>query len=401
MLRFYTDKIKFKNLLQCPLKWLNVFICGIIIMVALSSCGRVYFPIELRTISRTDRSAKQENSEVKIIPMTTVSIKDSNSHPYKRRIIEAGDLSEPASLVSINDALIEKFPIKNDPGPYLLGIGDVLTVSEMSTNSSGSRYILSRDIVINEEGSINLIGLGRINARGLTLSQLEDYIFKKYLDSGRSIDLIVAIKSFNSKKIFISVDGLPTKTIPYVANPMYLELVVANIGLKLMPGSDSKVIVLRDNSEFVFSARKLLQSVNARFRVFPEDKILLKPLNYRSETVLVVGETGAQRSIPINSFQRPTLSDTIFSGPILNNLTSDFSQIYVLRKKKSLFHAYHLDITNPTRVSLASKFEMRPDDIVFVATQPLSLYSRTLSQILGSTGLTLQARDTIRTEIGN
>ena len=69
--------------------------------------------------------------------------------------------------------------------------------------------------------------------------------------------------------------------------------------------------------------------------------------------------------------------------------------------KKKFFQAFHLDITNPTRISLANQFEMRPDDIVFVATQPLSLYSRTLSQILGSTGLTLQARDTIRTEIGN
>ena len=90
-----------------------------------------------------------------------------------------------------------------------------------------------------------------------------------------------------------------------------------------------------------------------------------------------------------------------FSGSVLNSTTSDFSQIYVLRKKKKLFHAFHLDITDPTRVSLANQFEMRPDDIVFVATQPLSLYSRTLSQILGSTGLTLQARDTIRTEIRN
>ena len=47
----------------------------------------------------------------------------------------------------------------------------------------------------------------------------------------------------------------------------------------------------------------------------------------------------------------------------------------------------------------ASKFEMRPDDIIFVATQPLSLYSRTLTQILGTAGLTLQARDTIRAEV--
>ena len=136
-------------------------------------------------------------------------------------------------------------------------------------------------------------------------------------------------------------------------------------------------------------------------RLFPADRVFVKALNYKTEKVLLIGETGAQSAIPINSTQRPSLSDTIFTGGVLNNITSDFSQIYVLREKKKLFYAYHLDITDPTRISLASRFEMRPDDIVFVATQPLSLYSRTLSQILGSTGLTLEARDTLRTEIGN
>ena len=116
---------------------------------------------------------------------------------------------------------------------------------------------------------------------------------------------------------------------------------------------------------------------------------------------MVVGETGTQRSVNINAIQRTTLADTIFNGSVLNTVSSDFSQNYVLRKKKTFFNAYHLDITSPTRASLARQFEMRPDDIVFVATQPLSLYSRTLSQILGSTGLTLEARDTLRTEITN
>ena len=138
-----------------------------------------------------------------------------------------------------------------------------------------------------------------------------------------------------------------------------------------------------------------------KVRIFPGDRIFVNSLNYKKEKVLLVGETGAQRAIPINSFLRPSLSDAIFSGSVLNSTTSDFSQIYVLRKKKKSFQAFHLDITDPTRVSLSNLFEMRPDDIVFVATQPLSLYSRTLSQILGSSGLTLQARDTIRTEIGN
>ena len=151
----------------------------------------------------------------------------------------------------------------------------------------------------------------------------------------------------------------------------------------------------------MFSLKKLILKPGKRFRLFPGDRVFVTTLNYRAEKVLLIGETGAQRAITINSITRPSLSDTVFAGNILNNVTSDFSQIYVLREEKKTFRAYHLDITNPTRVSLANKFEMRPDDVVFVATQPLSLYSRTLSQILGSTGLTLQARDTIRSEIGN
>ena len=153
--------------------------------------------------------------------------------------------------------------------------------------------------------------------------------------------------------------------------------------------------------EYNLSYNNLVSNTLKKVRIFPGDRIFVNSLNYKKEKVLLVGETGAQRAIPINSFLRPSLSDTIFSGSVLNSTTSDFSQIYVLRRKKKFFQAFHLDITNPTRVSLANQFEMRPDDIVFVATQPLSLYSRTLSQILGSTGLTLQARDTIRTEIGN
>ena len=56
---------------------------------------------------------------------------------------------------------------------------------------------------------------------------------------------------------------------------------------------------------------------------------------------------------------------------------------------------------NDTLLLPKTNFEMRPDDIVFVAAQPLTLYSRTLQQILGSVGLTQRARDTIRSELGN
>ena len=135
-----------------------------------------------------------------------------------------------------------------------------------------------------------------------------------------------------------------------------------------------------------------------RIRLF-DDKVFVDMLNFKREAVLLVGETGSQKAVSISAEFRPTLTDLLFSSSSINNTTSDTSQVYVLRKNNSDYLAYHLDVSNPARITLASKFEMRPDDIVFVATQPLTLYSRALSQILGSTSLTLQARDTARSEL--
>ena len=367
-------------------------------VISISACGRVYFPIELKTISRSDRSEKQQDSNVVIVPMTTKNIKLANNAPYKRYIIEAGDLKEPAKWVPADLALVERHPIVNDPGPYLIGIGDVIGYEELMGNNGAPNTSVTRSLVVNEDGLINFFQLGRIGAEGKTLTELEDLIYKKVVETSGNTDFNLFIKDFRSKHFSVSL-GMKTRSIPYTSTPIFIEQILGDISVSSTV--DAKISIFRGDEEYILSFNNLIKNTLKKVRIFPGDRIFVNSLNYKKEKVLLVGETGAQRAIPINSHLRPSLSDAIFSGSVLNSTTSDFSQIYVLRRKKKSFQAFHLDITDPTRVSLANLFEMRPDDIVFVATQPLSLYSRTLSQILGSTGLTLEARDTIRNEIGN
>jgi len=398
MPRILSDKltvVQYSLILIKRVAFLSVMFIG---LLSFSACGRIYFPIELKTISRADRSNNQQDSNVVIVPMTTKNIKVANSVPYKRYIIEAGDLREPAKLVPTEVALLEKHPTINDPGPYLIGIGDVLAYEELVGGAGGQNARVTRSLTVNEDGLINFFQLGRISAEGKTLTELEDLIFKKVVETGGNTDFNLFIKDFRSKHFSVSL-GMKTKSIPYVSTPIFIEQILGEIPVSSTV--DAKISIFRGDKEYILSYNNLIKNTLKKVRIFPGDRIFVNSLNYKKEKVLLVGETGAQRAIPINSFLRPSLSDAIFSGTVLNSTTSDFSQIYVLRKKKKSFQAFHLDITDPTRVSLANQFEMRPDDIVFVATQPLSLYSRTLSQILGSTGLTLQARDTIRTEIGN
>ncbi len=393
----FFDRLSAVQFFLVYIKKIPFWLVILIWLLSISSCGRVYFPIELKTISRSDRSEKQEDINVVVVPMTFKNIKSANKTPYKRFIVEAGDLKEPAKLVSAEFALLEKHPTVNNPGPYLIGVGDVIEYEEL-VNTVTQNVRASRRLAVNEDGLINFFQLGRINAEGKTLSELEDLIYKKVVETGGNTDFNLFISDFRSKSFSVSL-GNVTKSMPYVSTPTFIKDILGETNVSTTV--DKKISIFRGSEVYVLSYNKLLRDTRKNIRVFPDDRIFVEPLNYKKEKVLIVGETGAQRAIAINSNLRPSLSDTIFSGTVLNNTTSDFSQIYVLRKKKMMFQAYHLDITDPTRVSLANQFEMRPDDIVFVATQPLSLYSRTLSQILGSTGLTIQARDTIRTELGN
>jgi len=44
--------------------------------------------------------------------------------------------------------------------------------------------------------------------------------------------------------------------------------------------------------------------------------------------------------------------------------------------------AYHLDAQNVSRILVAAKTELRPEDILYVADRPIITLSRTLSEII-------------------
>ena len=91
---------------------------------------------------------------------------------------------------------------------------------------------------------------------------------------------------------------------------------------------------------------------------------------------------GSASIVPIDPSKRETLADILFTsnGP-LNNLSAKRSEVYLLRGKNPLV-AYHLDAQNVSRILVAAKTELRPNDIVYVADRPIISFSRTLAEII-------------------
>ena len=76
----------------------------------------------------------------------------------------------------------------------------------------------------------------------------------------------------------------------------------------------------------------------------------------------------------------------------VSSLTGNPKQIYVLRggadlKNFAPITALHLDAKNAANFLLATRLELRPKDVIFVGTQPITNWNRMLNQIIPSLGL--------------
>lgn len=81
------------------------------------------------------------------------------------------------------------------------------------------------------------------------------------------------------------------------------------------------------------------------------------------------------------------LADALFDDGGIDIHYGDYSEIYVLRAATDPQHnggltAYRLNAENAVNLTVATRFELRPNDVVFVAEQPVTSWNRALSQIL-------------------
>ena len=76
------------------------------------------------------------------------------------------------------------------------------------------------------------------------------------------------------------------------------------------------------------------------------------------------------------------MADVLFtSGGPLSSSSAKRSEVYLLRGTNPVV-AYHLNAQSPTRLMVADAMELRPNDILYVAEQPIISFNRTLATIV-------------------
>jgi polysaccharide export outer membrane protein len=161
---------------------------------------------------------------------------------------------------------------------------------------------------------------------------------------------------------------------------MSLRDLLVSERLDIGKNRDLLVRLVRSDGHYRLSAQQiLLGKENKNINLRAGDHVIVEDIAYVDDAALLVGELRAPSRMPIDRNSRTTLSEALFTGGIFGSEDADFRHVYVLRGEGVEYDAYHFDISEVLNLGLAEQFELRPRDIVFVGTRPISGYNRALA----------------------
>lgn len=300
---------------------------------------------------------------------------------------------------------------------------------------------------VQDDGTIAIPSVGRVAIAGMTIESAEDVLFQRLVEAQIEPTFSLEISEFNSKRVSVGGSVNTPGLLPITLTPLYLDEALSRSGGLSASGDYVSVRLYRDGTLYQIPLkslyngsslkRVLLQPSDAIFvdetyeleqaQAYFEQQISLASFrqnariaelsqlqsevslrraaleearsNFRSQTefgaaqpdfVYVTGEVGKQSRFPLPYGNTASLADALFAG---GNGTvvgkSDPRHIYVLRSSSDpaefgAMTAWQLNAKNAVSLPLATQFELRPNDVIFVAEQPVTRWQRTISQITPS-----------------
>ncbi|MEL6570940.1 MAG: polysaccharide biosynthesis/export family protein [Pseudomonadota bacterium] len=403
------------------------------------------------------------------MPLTAESVIQANRSAYSPATLPdafrqtTGSVNAPRGAGALPEApvlpenrpapLALRVPPPTNPGPYQIGVGDVVLLStptvQGDTIAELSGLLAAQNArqgyTVQDDGTINIPNVGRIMLSGKTIEEAEATLFQELVRNQIDPNFSLEIAEFNSRRVSIGGAVGQPGIVPIHLVPLHLEEALAQVGgitaedvdfasvriyrdgtLYQIPVTqlyaDSRLLNTRlldgdavfvdtayelDRAQAYFEQQLTLIEARQNFRQAALSELQLEfslrnsqlseaRSNYQARVdlgadyrdyVYLAGEVGQQSRFPLPYDRRAVLSDALFDNGGIASATGDVSQVYVLRASTDpaefgAVTAWHLDARNAANFALAAQFELRPDDTIFIAQQPITRWDRAISQFV-------------------
>jgi polysaccharide export outer membrane protein len=340
--------------------------------IALQGC--MFSPGQYLSTSDITRQGASESSRVELIPITPKLIA-MNRATQKRE-------SVPTELLAA-------------PAEYRIGSNDVLYITvwdhpELTAPSGAQQQIDANGRLVRADGTLYYPFIKEVQAAGKTVQQLRSDIEERLSAFIADPQVDVAVWRFSSQKVVVT--GAVAKAGPQAisTNPLSVVEALGTAGIDTTSADLSGLLLTRNGRVYTLSLDTLNQPDSQLQNVYLKggDQLYL-PYNDKKR-IYVMGEVNQPRAL---SFKTATmnLSDVLGSVGGLSQTTSNGNAVYVIRGVENLdvepAKVYQLQAQSPTAMALATHFEVRPQDVVYVGPANVTRWNRFVSQLVPSAAI--------------
>ena len=293
---------------------------------------------------------------------------------------------------------------------------------------------------VQDDGAITIPDIGRVQLAGLTLDVAEAEIFQRLLENQIDPAFSIEISEFNSKRVSVGGAVRQSQVVPITLTGVTLEEALAAAGgITTQETADTILRLYRDgvlyqvpmeiylntpevqktrlqagDSIFVdisyaldqaqayfaeqialaqFKQTARIQALNELNAEISLRRAALDEVRSNFELrqavdgiardyIYLTGEVRKPGRFTLPFERQASLADALFDTGGVIQKTADPRHIYVLRAQGSgRIHAYNLNVEKVSNMVFATQFQMRPNDIIFVAEQPVTRWARVVDQL--------------------
>ncbi len=283
------------------------------------------------------------------------------------------------------------FADRRGPQSIRFGVGDVLSITIFEAGAGGlfipaetavrsGNYVTLPNQEVDVQGNISVPYAGSLRAQGRTATELQTATVDALKDIALKPQAVVSLVSQRASSFSVLGDVKGAGRFPALPSGERVLDAIARAGGLIYQGNESWVVFERDKRRVLIPFGAIVDVPENNIFVRPNDMIYV----YREpQTFLAFGASGRQGQFPFEAW-RVSLAEAVAKANGLTDTQADPGAVFLYRGEPrevavklgvdvSRFDGpivpviYNLDLRDPAGYFLASKFEIRNKDVIYVS----------------------------------
>ena len=346
----------------------------LIITTMLSGCSSINAGLQSGELPPSGSFLAASGIQFNVQPLSLATL------PSKQAIVPSSDL---ARLIKTSGRVDYRIAEGDILGITLVGYPEI---APPSTNSGNSANPYASGFPVDQQGFVQFPLIGRIKASGMSVPQFTANLQRQLQRYLKYSDPQVKIVNYRGNKFFIDGEVKQPGEFAIADVPVSLYGAISMAGGATPTGDSNNVVLNRKGTTYNIGLQSLRQMGASANQIYLQDGDSIHVNSQDRNKVYVLGEFGQVEPVPILE-QGISLAQVLGESKGLNSSTANAAKIYVVRDNLNTraTDIYYVDMQTITSFALANRFEMHPNDIVYVDPTGLTRWNRVISSILPST----------------